>query len=304
MEVRGGRGNDPWLPHMLGHEGTGEVIDIGDGVTKVKIGDLVVLGWIKGSGIDSKGAVYTTQDGMVINSGGVTTFSNYTVASENRLVILPAETPLDLGVLYGCALPTGAGIIMNEIQPSKGASIVIVGLGGVGMSALIASTFHAPNLLIAIDIEDEKLNLAEELGATHIINSTLSDPIKELLEITNGKGVDYAVEAAGLSATISMAFNMVKRNGGKCVFASHPANGELVCLDPFEMICGKILQGSWGGSSSPDRDVPVFGEYYRQGKLALDRLVSKTYTLANINDALNELEYSHLSRPIIKMSHN
>ena len=116
MEARGKRGDDPFLPHMLGHEGTGVVVEIGEGVTKVKVSDHVVLGWIKGEGADAGGTKYMAPNGQIINSGGVTTFSDYTVVSENRLVPLPEGTPDDLGVLYGCALPTGMGIVLNEIS--------------------------------------------------------------------------------------------------------------------------------------------------------------------------------------------
>jgi len=303
MEVRGKRGDDPWLPHMLGHEGTGQVVDIGDGVKKVQAGDEVVLGWIKGEGINAAGAKYETEDGVCINSGSVTTFSNYTIVSENRLVKLPEGTPKDLGVLYGCALPTGAGIIFNEVKPTKKNTIVVFGMGGIGISALIAASLYKPELLIAVDIEEKKIELAKELGATHTVNANTKNVIEEVLSITNGAGVDYAIEAAGHSSTIELAFEMVKRGGGRCIFASHPQSGEKICIDPFELIAGKSIEGSWGGSSIPDRDIPILGNYYKDGKLKLNKLLSHTYRLDDINNALDDLENRKIVRALIKIEH-
>lgn len=302
MEARGKRGDDPFLPHMLGHEGTGVVVEIGEGVTKVKVSDHVVLGWIKGEGADAGGTKYMAPNGQIINSGGVTTFSDYTVVSENRLVPLPEGTPDDLGVLYGCALPTGMGIVLNEISPERGAKLLVFGLGGIGLSALMAANLNDPSLLIAVDIEDSKLGLARTLGATHTINSSLTDPVQAVMDLTENKGVDYVVEAAGLGSTISQAFEMVRRYGGRCIFASHPQPGERVSIDPFEMICGKSLEGSWGGSSKPDRDIPILGKYYREGKLGLEYLISRTYTLETINEALDDLEARKIVRALISIA--
>jgi len=301
MEARGHRGKDDWLPHLLGHEGTGEVIEIGDGVTKVKPGDLVVLGWIKGDGIEAGGSTYKTSDGRIINAGAVTTFSDFTIASENRLVLLPDGTPKKLGVLYGCALPTGAGIALNEISPSNGSTIVVVGLGGIGVSALMALKLFNPSILIAVDVEDSKLDLAKKIGATHTVNPSKIDPVKYIKDITDGVGVDFAIEAAGSVTTISQAFDMVRRNGGQCIFASHPASGEKVCIDPFDLICGKTLKGSWGGSSKPDRDIPILGNYYTDGGLNLEVLISNTYSLDNINQALQDLEDRKIVSALIEI---
>jgi len=171
MEVQGGRGTDNWLPHLLGHEGSGIVVDVGEGVTKVKIGDEVILGWLKSSGLSAPGAKYLSGN-QVINSGQVTTFSNYTVVSENRLVIKPPSLSFDTAVLFGCALPTGAGMVLNELKPLVGQSVIVLGLGGIGMAALIALKATGVKLIIAIDISNQKLALAKKLGATHFFNST------------------------------------------------------------------------------------------------------------------------------------
>jgi len=128
MEVSGGRGADRWLPHLLGHEGSGVVEAVGADVTKVKPGDAVILTWIKGNGLDAPGAIYRDGDRQ-INSGPVTTFSDYTVVAENRLVLKPVDLPFDIAVLFGCALPTGAGMALNELDIKPDSSVVVIGLG-------------------------------------------------------------------------------------------------------------------------------------------------------------------------------
>jgi len=298
MESRGKRGEDRWLPHLLGHEGTGVVEDIGAGVTKVKKGDRVILGWIKGDGINAKPAVYSFGS-QVINSGNVTTFNEYSVVAENRLVQLPSGVPMDVGVLFGCAIPTGAGIIMNEIVPKDDSVVAIFGLGGIGLSALMATQLFKCSKIIAVDIEESKLELAKEFGATYTINSLKENVIQKILEYTNNEGVDYSVECSGIASVIETAFKSVKNNGGLCVFASHPKNGDKICIDPYDLICGKQIRGSWGGSSKPDIDIPKLSKLYLEGQLLLEKLLDKRYMLDEINEALDDLENRKVIRPLI-----
>ncbi len=299
MEVRGMRGHDAYLPHLLGHEAFGKVVKIGADVSKVTVGDDVILGWIKGEGIDAGGCVYTGPDGALINSGAVTAFSEYAVVSENRLVLKPPHTPDRLSVLYGCALPTGAGLVFNELAPKNNAHIAVIGLGGIGLSALMACKEFQPNTLIAIDIEDDKLALAMDMGATHALKSDDPDLIQKIQDITNGEGVDYAAEAVGLTKTIELGFEIIKRGGGKLIFASHPKQGDKISIDPFELICGKHIQGTWGGGSKPDRDIPILDKMYSEGRLNLDALLSHNYSLDNINQALNDLENRKIVRALL-----
>jgi S-(hydroxymethyl)glutathione dehydrogenase/alcohol dehydrogenase len=300
MEARGKRGEDIWLPHLLGHEATGIVQEVGEGITKVKIGNKVVLGWIKGSGIDAECASFSYNN-ININSGKVTTFSEYTVVSENRITKLPDGIPLDVGVLFGCAIPTGCGIVMNDINPKKNSTIAIFGLGGIGLSALMATKLYNCKQIIAIDIEDKKLDLARDFGATHTINASNEDVLSQIKFLTNENGVDYCVEATGLAKMIEVAFKSVKNNGGLCVFASHPQKGDLISIDPFDLISGKQIKGSWGGSCYPDKDLPKFFDLYKSGKLPLEKLIEKQYSLEQINLALDDLENRLVTRPIIKI---
>ena len=302
MEVRGRRGADAYLPHLLGHEGTGKVVQIGDGVSKVKPGDLVVLGWIKGSGLDGGGVRYRCACmPQAINAGGVTTFNEYALVSENRVVSLPEGVPLDVAVLFGCAVPTGAGIVTNDLKPAPGSSIAVFGLGGIGMSALMATMLFECAKVIAVDISADKLELARSFGATHTINAAGTDAVVEIRKLTGGAGVDYAVEASGQASVIEQAFESVKRGGGVCVFASHPEHGKRISIDPYELICGKQIRGSWGGSSNPDRDIPMFAKLYREGRLPLEKLITKRYPMDAINEALDDLEHHRVGRPLIEI---
>jgi len=302
MEVRGRRGPDAYLPHLLGHEGSGEVVEIGDGVSKVSPGDLVVLGWIKGRGLECGGVQYHCNClPEKINAGGVTTFNEYALVSENRVVPLPAGVPLDIAVLFGCAVPTGAGIITNDLQPVAGSSIAVFGLGGIGMSALMATMLFKCAKVIAVDVSPDKLALARSFGATHTIDVSANDPIDEIRTLTGGVGVDYAVEASGQVKVIEQAFASIRRNGGVCVFATHPEQGNTISIDPYELICGKQIRGSWGGGSNPDLDIPIFAELYLQGKLPLEKLITKRYSLEAINEALDDLENHRVGRPLIEI---
>lgn len=300
MEVEGKRGPDKYLPHLLGHEGVGVVEEIGDGVTKVAVGDKVILGWIKGEGLDAPGAKYHYQD-MILNSGSVTTFSTQTIVAENRLVILPDGFPLKLAVLLGCALPTGLGLVLNELQPEQNATFAIYGLGGIGMSALMAATLFSPRMLIAVDVEREKLSLACRLGATHAINPLEKDPVAEIQRLTAKNGVDYALEAAGTVKSIEQAFESIRDGGGQLVFASHPPEGEKIRLEPYAFHRGKMIRGSWGGGSKPDRDIPRFVDLFNKNQLPLDALISEEYALDEINNALQDLKARKIVRALIRM---
>ncbi len=300
MEARGGRGNDPWLPHLLGHEGSGIVIEVGEGVTKVKPGDSVILGWIKGAGIEAKNAVYYEGD-AVINSGKVTTFSNYSVVSENRLVIKPKDLPYDLAVLFGCALPTGAGMVFNEIKPDRSNRVIVIGLGGIGISALLALKSIGVDTIIAIDKSVDRLLLAKKIGATHTFQS-IDQGLTE--NIINSIGAaDYCIESGGTIESIELGYSLIRKFGGKLIFASHPPQGKKIQIDPHDLISGKEIAGTWGGAARPDIDIPRFYRQFAISKIELKDFFSKKYKLVEINDAMRDMESGEVVRPLICMEH-
>jgi S-(hydroxymethyl)glutathione dehydrogenase/alcohol dehydrogenase len=239
MEQKGLRGYDAYLPHFLGHEGVGTVIAVHPTVTKVSVGQKVILGWIKGSGLDAPGVKYPVGDGALINAGAVTTLNQFAVVAENRLTPLPDGIPDDIGVLFGCAFLTGAGIVKNEAKPKKDNSMVFLGLGGIGISALMMAKAMGVSNVIAADISESRLALAKEIGADHCF--VANDRLKQnVFEVTGNAGADFAVESAGKSETIEIAFSLLSRYG-KCYFASHPKKDDKICLDPYELICGKQI---------------------------------------------------------------
>ena len=301
MEVSGLRGEDRWLPHLLGHEGSGIVEDVGPDVKKFKKGDEVILSWIKGNGIEAKGAIYDSDD-VVINSGKVTTFSNYSVVSENRLTKKPKNLAFDTAILFGCALPTGAGMVINEIDVNLESSVAVIGLGGIGLSAIAMLLSLKIKNIIAIDISAKKLDLVKSWGVNHTIDASKPN-IQELVQEIFPDGAEYCIESAGRVSTIELGFSLINRNKGKLLFASHPPEGEKIRLSPHELISGKSISGSWGGAIDPDRDIPILYHNFISTDFPLNSLLTKPYSLSDINKALEDLESGKVLRPLIKMEH-
>lgn len=299
MEVRGLRGPDIWLPHLLGHEAIGTVVEIGPGVTKVALGQDVIIGWIPSRGLSSANPIYMSGETQ-INAGAATTFSEMTVVSENRLYAKPEGVSTEAAVLFGCALLTGAGMVLNELPPSSTDAVMVLGLGGVGMAAVIGAVTARPALVIAVDTSPTKRDLALALGADWALDSAEPGFIDTVRDLTNG-GADVCFECAGQTKTIELGMACVKPNGGTVLFASHPPALDRVRLDPFDLIKGKQLRGSWGGASQPDRDVPRIASAVNERGIDLGILVNKGYSLENINQAIDDLEAGTTLRPLISM---
>lgn len=297
-EIHGLKGPDKFLPHTLGHEGSGKVIATGPKVTKVAPSDQVVCTWLKGSGADVSSTQYLT-NGTKVNSGAISTFLTLAVISENRLVPIPAEMPLKEAALLGCAIPTGAGIVRNTLQIQHGDSLAVFGAGGIGLSAIMAAAALEVETIIVIDIFDTKLERAHSLGATHSINSATDDVLAEINAISPG-GVDFTIEATGVTTVMETAFAAIK-NSGQCIIAGNPATGEKLRIDPFDLIKGKRICGSWGGATDPDRDIPYYVKLYQSDNLKLDNLITHEFSLSEINKAFDELEHGKVGRAIVKL---
>jgi len=306
-EIRGLKGKDKYLPHTLGHEGSGIVEAIGAGVSKVNPGDHVVMTWIKGSGADVPSILYKKADGSIVNSGAISTFMTKAVISENRLVKILPEMPLREAALLGCAIPTGAGIVLNTSKIKSGDSVAIFGVGGIGLSAVMAAAAVSAETIIAIDVLDHKLEHARELGATHLINVAhvaKQDLFKNILNITKNKGADYAIEAAGRKDTMEAAFKSVRDGGGLCVLAGNLSHGDEISIDPMSLIRGKEITGTWGGETNPDKDIPQYVNWHLSGKMKLTKLVTHEYQLEQISQAFENLEEGKVSRALIDMRSN
>lgn len=299
-EIRGKKGPDKFLPHTLGHEGSGIVEAIGQDVTKVKKGDHVVLTWIKGKGKDVPSASYKSAEGKLVNSGAISTFMTKAVISENRLVKIDNKMPLKEAVLLGCAIPTGAGIVLNTLKVRPGNSMAIFGIGGIGSSALIVAVSRGASPIIAVDVSDYKRELSKELGADHFINAKEASVEEKILSLTGGRGVDFAIEASGNRIAMETAFMSVRDKGGLCVLAGNLSQGEKISIDPFDLIKGKRIVGTWGGESDPDRDIPDYVDLYLSGKLALSKILTHQFKLREINEACDRLSRGELGRAVIK----
>ena len=300
LECRGYRGEDRFLPHCLGHEGSGIVNDIGVGVTKVKAGDRVVMSWIKGAGADVPGTVYQA-NGLRVNAGGITTFATRSIISENRLTVVPSAIELRLAALLGCAVPTGVGVVLNTLRPRPGDSIAIFGVGGIGLCAVNGSAISGCYPIIAVDLQAEKLELARDLGATHTILAGEQDAASAIRDLVPA-GTDFAIEATGNPLVMQQALESVRSQGGTAVVVGNARNGQRIELDPQQLNQGKRLLGTWGGDNWPDRDYPRYCNLIKSGKLNLQPLQSQSFSLPQINDALNALEAGRAARPLIDMS--
>jgi S-(hydroxymethyl)glutathione dehydrogenase/alcohol dehydrogenase len=299
LEARGHRGPDRFLPHCLGHEGSGTVREVGAGVTRVRAGDSVILSWIKGDGADVAGTVYGWGN-RAVNAGAITTFAAHSVVSENRLTPIPAGLSMRHAALVGCAVPTGAGVIFNTAQPRPGQSLVVFGVGGVGACAISAAAASGCHPVIAVDVNADKFSLAERLGATTSINSRRSDAVAAIHDICPG-GADFAIEATGIPAVMLQALACVRPRGGAAVIVGNARHGQMLEIDPRELNQGKRLLGTWGGDNVPERDYPRYGRLIASGKLNVEPLLGRTYGLVDVNSALDDLERGLCARPLLEI---
>jgi S-(hydroxymethyl)glutathione dehydrogenase/alcohol dehydrogenase len=300
LECRGYRGEDRFLPHCLGHEASGIVREVGPGVTKVKAGDWAILSWIKGAGADVFGWSYDWS-GRKVNAGPITTFGQHTIVSENRLTVIPPGTPLGQAAMLGCAVPTGLGAVFNTARPGPGQSLAVFGTGGIGLCAVAGASIAGCTPIIALDLNQAKLELARRMGATHTLAADRDDLLEEIKQLCPG-GVDFAIEATGRPDAMGKALASVRMQGGAAVIVGNARHGERLDLDPRELNMGKQLRGTWGGDNLPDRDFPRYLKLLQSGRLDLGPLITRTYPLVDINDAIDDLEAGKVARPLIRMS--
>lgn len=300
LEIEGQRGPDPFLPRVLGHEGSGTVEAIGSGVSRVSPGDHVVLSWIKGPGLAAAPPEYCFQ-GKKIHAGPITTFLERTVVSENRLTPISKQMPLDKAALLGCAIPTGSGVALHNEALGPESSIAIFGAGGgIGLNVVQGARLKKTGLIVGIDVSDAKLALAKKFGATHLLNAKEDRVLEKILKFTGGRGVDVAVEAAGRKETMELAHCSVRRGGGMAILIGNLPYQTTIAIDPFELICGKHLKGSWGGETQTEKDIPTYVESYLKGDLKIDELITHRFPLKNINHGLKLLKEGGAGRILVE----
>ena len=298
LEVSGSRGPDRFLPHLLGHEGVGVVDDIGPGVTKAVVGDQVVLSWIRGKGMAIAPVQYTSSQGAV-NAGPIATFCEKAVVSEQCVTRVHPVVPPEDAVLAGCAIPTGAGTVWNAMPGGSQNTVGIIGAGGVGLSAVCGAIYAGWGRIIVIDLHDSRLTRALALGAGHIINAGTEDVEETVLRITQGVGCDLVVECAGAVEAMEVAVRIAKPKGGKVVIAGNVEVGTKFSLDPFDLIKGRWVGGSWGGGITPEEDIPQIVRLVETGKLNGHLLLGRRYPLDAVNEAIASLSGEDPGRPVI-----
>ncbi len=283
-EIDGAKGPDRFLPHLLGHEGSGEVVAIGPGVRHVAAKDTVVLHWRKGPGIEAEPARYRW-NGLTVNAGWVTTFNEYAVVSENRLTRIDADTDLDVAVLFGCAVTTGFGVVQNDARLRIGESAVVFGAGGIGLNVVQAAAMVSADPIIAVDLHDSRLRLARELGATHTINAAQEDAREAIVSMLGGRPLDVFIDNTGIPSIIEMGYGLTAPQG-RTILVGVPKSGSNISIHSLPLHFGKVLTGSHGGEAIPETDIPRYLRLYRSGKLALRPLITETFTLDRINEAI------------------
>jgi S-(hydroxymethyl)glutathione dehydrogenase/alcohol dehydrogenase len=294
-----GRREDPFLPHMLGHEACGVVEEIGPGVRKVVPGDRVVMHWTKGPGIDSETPQFT-RGGERVNAGWVTTFSERTIVSENRVTVINSDIPADAAALLGCAVTTGLGIVNNDAGLRPAQSIAVFGVGGIGINVIQGARLVSANPIIAIDVNDYKLEQASLFGATHVINGREADAAAEIRKLVGEGGVDVSVDTVGAQPVRTMAFDVTKAHG-ITVFAGVPRVEDQITFDSFALHQGRTIVGSHGGSTQPEIDIPTAIRLYESGKLMLDEQITHRVSLDKVNDGINLVRRGEANRCVIVM---
>ena len=286
-EIDGVKGPDPWLPHLLGHEGSGKVLAIGPGVKHVKPGDAVVLHWKASQGIEATPAKYLWGD-KVVNSGWVTTFNQHAVVSENRLTKIEASTDLKTAALYGCAVTTGFGVIDNRAQVKLGENVVVFGSGGIGLNIIQAAKLAGANQVIAIDLYDHRLALSKYCGATHLINSAKQEPWEAIKLLLSGQQIDVFIDNTGNPEIISKGYEAISSKG-RVVLVGVPKKGNLTSLYTLPLHFGKSITGTHGGETIPQNDIPRYMNLFASRNIDLSQLISEIKSLEHINEMITHM---------------
>jgi len=310
------------LPMVLGHEAAGVVEQLGDGVTDLVPGDHVILVFVPSCGHCSpcaEGRPALCEPGFAANSAGTllggarrlsrngvpinhllgcAAFAEYATVSRRSLVKIDKALPMAEAALFGCAVMTGVGAVVNTAQVRAGASTAVIGLGGVGLASVLGAKAAGARQIVAVDLSDEKLELAKSLGATHTFNAGAPDTVEKIREATSG-GVEYAFELAGSARALESAYKITRR-GGTTVTAGLPPPTATMPLSPLNLVAEeRTLKGSYIGTCVPSRDIPRYVALYQQGKLAVDRLMTGTLKLDQINEGFDLLHEGKAVRQVI-----
>lgn len=314
LHYREGAINDDF-PFLLGHEASGTVESVGDGVTNVAPGDFVIIAWRAPCGtcrsclrgtpwycFSSRNASQpmTLADGTPLSPAlGIGAFAELTLVDAGQAVKISSQASPEAAGLVGCGIMAGLGAAMNTGNVGRGDSVAVFGCGGVGNAAIVGARLAGAHTIIGVDLDDRKLAWAKEFGATHTINASSADPVEEIRKLTGGNGVNVAIEAVGNPITYEQAF-YARDHAGTVVLVGVPSPDmkiELPLLEVFGR--GGSLKSSWYGDCLPSRDFPMIIDLYLQGRLDLDRFVSETIGIDGVEEAFHKMERGEVLRSVV-----
>ncbi|MBA3943044.1 MAG: Zn-dependent alcohol dehydrogenase [Herpetosiphonaceae bacterium] len=315
LGVKSGTYGSSGFPFLLGHEGAGIVEAVGPDVTSPRVGEHVILAWRAPCGtcrfcragkpnfcsasLNAEKRMHT-HDGQLLNPVlGIGTFCTHTLVHAAQAVPYPAELPAPQMSLIGCGVMTGVGAALYAADVQPGTSVAVFGCGGVGDSVIQGARLAGATTIIAVDVDPQKLQWAKQFGATHTVDAREGDPVAKIKELTNGNGVNYSFEAVGIAKTWEQAL-FCRDLGGTCVFIGVPGPGPTLTLDlqRFFDLGGRVCV-SWYGDCLPTRDFPLLAEWYRQGQLKLDGIVSRTIKLDEVEEAFAAMQRGETLRSVI-----
>ncbi len=311
-------------PIVLGHEGAGVIEEVGEGVTELAPGDHVVISWVPQCGecffckrgqpqlcevanmaLMSGGLLdgttrFTSQGGPLYQMAASGTFSEVTIVPAIGAVKIPSDLDMKVAALIGCGVLTGTGAALNTASIRKGDVVAVVGCGGVGLNVIQGARIAGAGEIIAIDMNEIKLQMAKEFGATATVNASQGDPVSQVMSMTEQRGADVAFEVIGLQQTIDQTITMVRR-GGQAILVGVPKMDAMVNLPAFfgMVLAEKTIKGCWYGSSDVRRDVPKLVDLYKKGELKLDELISRTISIEQVNEAFDAMKTGEVARSVI-----
>ena len=304
------------VPSVLGHEGAGIVESLGPGVSHLKPGDHVVLAWKNNCGLcemcqkgwpnlcprsrtPSSKPVLRGTDVEINQLAGLGTFGSYTVVPEGAAVRIDEDIPFPQASLVGCGVTTGVGAAINTARVQPGSTVAVFGCGGVGLNCIQGAAIAGASTIIAVDLLDNKLEMGREFGATHTVNASDGDPVEAIKELSDGEGVHYAFEAIGLVEAPFVQSIRCTRSRGVTVWVGHAPIDTPVTIDARDIMYEKMVIGSMYGSARPHIDFPRLLNLYREGRLKLDELISRSFPLEEVNAAFDVLSNGEVARSVL-----
>lgn len=290
-EIFGIKGEDKWLPHLMGHEACGVVLEIGSEVKKVKKDDLVIASWLDTSGINAGGSKYTWGN-RIINAGPITTFQEISVISENKIIKSPSKEDLDKCCFLGCAIPTGFGMIKNVAKNVSSKKIMIMGAGGIGLNSIVAAKELKASQITVIEKNKNKYDLIKKFGADTICS--LDDLNQEHIN-----SYDFIFDASGSTYLMENSIKFLKQKSGKLIIAGNAAHDATLKINPSIFNQGKSILGTWGGDTNLETDINGYYKILKKNIEKFDDFVSNKFSLEEINIAIKKFRNGEVLRPLI-----